>query len=146
MLLHDGSTGKATDKNMFVPHCYPVWPDWATLDSFLKPLAAIKLPKSSPLLGNFCKGVKINNFTSEIILGNFYRHLAIFFWSHCCYPNHPRLLEQSRFKPCLKVCGQSYKASMLVNYDSKIVIYDRKMFIRLGTGRAVTSCCSRQTV
>ena len=27
----------------------------------------IKLPKYSPFLGNFCKGVKINHFTSEII-------------------------------------------------------------------------------
>ena len=34
-------------------------------------------------LGNFCKGVKIYHFYSEIILGNFYRHLAIFIWSHC---------------------------------------------------------------
>ena len=38
-------------------------------------------------------------------------------------------------------CGQSYKASTLVNYDSRVesisnllvVIYDRKMFIRLAT-------------
>ena len=29
-------------------------------------------------LGIFCKGVKIHLFSSEIILGNFYRHLAIF--------------------------------------------------------------------
>ena len=37
---------------------------------FLKPLAAINLPKSPTFAGKFCKGV------------NFYRHLAIFFWSH----------------------------------------------------------------
>ena len=41
------------------------------------------LPKSPTFLGNFCKGVKIYNFLLEIILGNFYRHLAIFLWSHC---------------------------------------------------------------
>ena len=51
-----------------------VCPDWAiywTLGIFLKPLAIINLPKSSTLLDNFCKGVKIYNFPSEIILGNF---------------------------------------------------------------------------
>ena len=31
----------------------------------------------------FCKGVKIFQFSSEIILGNFYRHLATFYWSNC---------------------------------------------------------------
>ena len=58
-----------------------VWPDWAiywTLGNFLKPLAKINLPKSPTFLGNFCKGVKIFHFSSKIILGNFYRHLAIF--------------------------------------------------------------------
>ena len=39
---------------------------WTT---FLKPLGAIKLPKSPTFLGNFCKGVKIDHFSSEIIFG-----------------------------------------------------------------------------
>ena len=59
-----------------------VWPDMAiywTLDNFLKPLATINLPT---FLGNFCKGVKIFNFSCEIIFGQFFIHLAIFFWSH----------------------------------------------------------------
>ena len=59
----------------------PVWPDWAifcTLGNFLKPLAKINLAKSPTFFGNFCKGVKISHFSSEIILGNFYRHLMIF--------------------------------------------------------------------
>ena len=62
-----------------------VWPDWAiywTLGNFSKPLATIIMPNSSTFLGYFCKGVKIVNFSSEIILGNFYRHLANFYWSH----------------------------------------------------------------
>ena len=46
---------------------------WAT-----KPLATINLPKSPTFLANFCKGVKIYYFSTEIILGNFYRHLAFF--------------------------------------------------------------------
>ena len=32
-------------------------------------------------LGNFCKGVKFCHFSSEIILGTFYRHLATFYRS-----------------------------------------------------------------
>ena len=47
-----------------------------------KALATINLPKSTTFLSNFCKGVKIFNFSSEIILGNFYGHLATFHWSH----------------------------------------------------------------
>ena len=53
---------------------------WAT---FIKPLATINLSKSPTFLGNFCKGVKIYHFIVKSFLGNFYRYLAIFFWSHC---------------------------------------------------------------
>ena len=63
---------------------WPVWQDWAiywTLGKFLKPLATTNLPK----LGNFCQGVKIYHFPSEIIFGHFYRLLAIFFWSRCLW-------------------------------------------------------------
>ena len=52
---------------------------YATFQSLWK---AINLPKSPTFLGNFCKCVKIFNFSREIILGNFYRHLAVLFWSH----------------------------------------------------------------
>ena len=49
-----------------------VWPDWAiywTLRNFLKPLATFNLPKSTTFLGIFCKGVKIDHFSSETIFG-----------------------------------------------------------------------------
>ena len=62
-----------------------VWPDLAiywTLGKFLQPLATIILPKSPTFLGNFCKGVENYPFSSATFLGNFYRHLAIFFWFH----------------------------------------------------------------
>ena len=62
-----------------------MWPDWAiywTLGNFAKPLTAINLHKSSVFLGNFCKGVKIFNFSSGIIFGQLYRHLVTFYWSH----------------------------------------------------------------
>ena len=51
----------------------------STLGNFLKTLARINLPKSPTFLCNFCKGVKIFKFSSEIILGKFYRHLATFY-------------------------------------------------------------------
>ena len=34
-----------------------------------KPLATVNLPKSPTFLGNFCKGVNIIHFSSEIIFG-----------------------------------------------------------------------------
>ena len=49
-----------------------MWPDWAifcTLGNFFNPLATINLPRSVTFLGNFRKGVKILNFSSEIIFG-----------------------------------------------------------------------------
>ena len=51
---------------------WPVGPDLAifwTLGKFLKPLATINLPKSPTFFGNFCKGVKIYQFSMEIIFG-----------------------------------------------------------------------------
>ena len=57
--------------------------DLLQLGNFSKPVVTIILPKSSTLLCNFCKGVKIFHFSSKFILGNFYRHLATFYWSHC---------------------------------------------------------------
>ena len=50
----------------------PVWPDWAiywTLDNFLRYWATMNLPKSPTFLGIYCQGVKIYNFSSEIIFG-----------------------------------------------------------------------------
>ena len=36
---------------------------------FSKPVAIISLPKLPTFLGNFCKGVKIYHFSSEILFG-----------------------------------------------------------------------------
>ena len=65
--------------------------DLLDFEHILKPLATINLPKSSTFFCNFCKGVKIYHFLVKSFFGNFYRHLAIFFWSHCsCAPLHQR--------------------------------------------------------
>ena len=57
---------------------------------FWKPLSTINLSKSPTFLGNFRKGVKIYHFSIEINLGNFYRHLATFYWSHCIWATYLR--------------------------------------------------------
>ena len=64
---------------------WPVWPDLASywnLGNFSKPVAIISFAKSLTSLGNFCKAVKIFNFLVKSFFGNFYRHLATFYWSH----------------------------------------------------------------
>ena len=56
-------------------------PDWViywTLGNFSKPLATIKLPKSSPFLDNFWKVSKSSIFLVKSFLGSFYRYLATF--------------------------------------------------------------------
>ena len=67
-------------------HCRPSWPpvrpDWAifcTLGNFFKPLATINLPKSLTFLGNFCKGVNIYQFSSEIIFGQLLQTFGDFY-------------------------------------------------------------------
>ena len=42
---------------------------FGNLLDFLKPLAAIILPKSPTFLGNYCRGVKIYHFSIETIFG-----------------------------------------------------------------------------
>ena len=54
---------------------------WATFQSQWQQLFC---PNFQHILGNLCKFVKIFHFSSKFFLGNFYRHLATFYWSHCC--------------------------------------------------------------
>ena len=81
--------GRWTTARSTVASSSSVCPDWAiywTLGNFSKLLATINLHKSPTFLGNFCLGIKIFNFRSEkLILGNFYRHLVTFYWSHCSF-------------------------------------------------------------
>ena len=52
---------------------------------FLKPLATTNLSKSPTFLSNSVKVLKSVIFLVKSFLRNFYRHLAIFFWSHCLW-------------------------------------------------------------
>ena len=55
---------------------------FCTLGNFLKPLAAINLPKSPTFSGNFCTGVKIDHFSSEIIFRQLLYTFGDFFSGH----------------------------------------------------------------
>ena len=90
-----------THPTTYLPTYIPVWPDWAiywTLNKFLKPLATINLPKSLTLLGNFCKGVKINHFSNEIIFGQLLQTFGNFFLVTLLHTYLP-------IKPLLEVVG-----------------------------------------
>ena len=52
---------------------------WVTFQSLCQQLFC---PNRPHFYANFCKVVEIFNFACEIILGNFYRYLATFYWSH----------------------------------------------------------------
>ena len=81
-----------------------MWPDWViyyTLGNFLKPLATVNLPKSQTLFAIFQKVSKSIIFLVKSFLGNFYRHLATFFWSHWQQPKQEPIVvvvvERLRF-------------------------------------------------
>ena len=74
-------------------------------------------PKSPTFLGNFCNGVKIYHFSREIILGNFYRHLVIFFQSHCP-PPHPNPYPHSLSLP-LVAFQEMHKGILFISLDYK---------------------------
>ena len=84
----------------------PVWPDWVicfTLGNFPSLLHHF-LPKLPTVLGNFCKVSKIFHFSSGIILGNFYRHLATFYCSH--WWQLTLQLNNSSTSKCLLRCSR----------------------------------------
>ena len=72
-------------------------------------MATINLSKSPTYLGNFCKGVKIDHFSTEIILGNIYRHLGIFLVT---------LMNSNELKFLLRQCSVSYFYNVSYTYPS----------------------------
>ena len=79
--MHDFGTSNLAVKLKLVSQ-YSVWPDlviYWTLGNFLKPLATINLPESPTFYGNFCKGVKIYQFSSEIIFWATFIDICQFF-------------------------------------------------------------------
>ena len=53
--------------------------DFLHFVQLFKAFGTINLLKSFTFFGNFCKVVKIFHFLVKSVLGNFYRHLAIFY-------------------------------------------------------------------
>ena len=56
--------------------------DFLDFGQLLKPLATINLPKSPTFYGNFCKGVRIYHFSSEIIFRQLFIDIWRFFSGH----------------------------------------------------------------
>ena len=86
----------------------PVWPYWAifcTLGNFIKACGNNNLAQIAHILRQFFKGVKIFHFSCEIFFGNFYRHLATFYWSHYWLHSSTYLLIIS---PKMKFIKHSY--------------------------------------
>ena len=85
-------TGRCKNLEIFLPHnqCDQIrrfFVLWAIIQSQWQQLF---YPNQPTLLGNFCKGVKVIHFSSEITFGQLLwtiGHLAIFIWSHCSQPS-----------------------------------------------------------
>ena len=98
----------------------PVCPDWAiywTLGNFLKPLATINLPQSPPILGNFCKGIKIIHFSSETIFGQlldiwrFFSGHTVHYCSIPLFLTENVLLSRPGIEPLAGLCVQSLSST-----------------------------------
>ena len=62
---------------------YRHWAIYCTFGNFSKPVATIILPKLPTFQSNFVKVSKSFIFLVKSFLGNFCRHLATFYRSHC---------------------------------------------------------------
>ena len=97
-----------------------------TLGKFLKPLAAINLPKSPTFLGNFCKGVRIYHFSSEIISAQLLWIFGDFFLSF--FPiNLKMLANQYIFKHIFDVFQVIHDISQADSgeYTCRIMVRER---------------------
>ena len=109
-----------------------VWPDWAIfcfLGKHSKLVAAIILPKSLTLIGNFCKRVQIIHFIVKSFFGHFYGHLAIFYWSHWSRSTSVKC----RRKHYWLSCQTTLDIAMLTG--SKISLYLASLQITVGAYR-----------
>ena len=120
-----------------------VWPDrvifW-TLGNFLKPLATILLPNSLTFLGNFCKGVKINHFYSEIIFGQLL-DIWQFFSGHTVHVAHH--LVEARLRKNLISLTTSNKRTSKKKFRIKPTRSTKecKKSTKFNSNSAKTDCC-----
>ena len=87
--------------------------DLLDFGQLLKPFATINLPKSPTFLGNFCKGVKIFHFSSEIIFGQLWSFKDIwwFFRGHTAQHHHHPVPSQSSI---------SWSSNRFLNLKTKV--------------------------
>ena len=76
-----------------------------TLGNFSKPVAIINLPKSPTFLGNFCKGVKIFYFSSEIIFGQLLQTFGNFLLVPLARGNVYILRRSFQFQSVIQMSG-----------------------------------------
>ena len=113
-----------------------MWPDWAiywTLVNFLKPLATLKLPKSPTFFAIFEKVSKSIILLVKSFLGNFYRHLIIFFWSHCSHSQTKAQNVISLSHSFTHIPSLSFSSLSLVSTLSRELISLKWQFISLFT-------------
>ena len=86
-----------------------------TLGNFLKPQANINLPKSPTFLGNFCKGVKIYPFSTEIIYGQLLWTLCNAHTGHTVRGTHNLVSTSSQplYQYCNTTCHSMFEAQCL---------------------------------
>ena len=102
-----------------------VWPDWAiycSFGNFSKPVATIILPKSCHNFeAIFVKVLKSFIFLVTSFLGNFFRYLATFYWSHCS-STWPAFRENS---PVVDVIKLSFRGNLNL---TQIKLIEKKFF------------------
>ena len=89
---------------------------WAT---FQRLCATINLPKSPTFLSNFCNGVKIFNYSSEIIFGQLLQRFGDLFlvtllppqYSTACHGMISSVSGTTKLKCCHSVCSSVVKVT-----------------------------------
>ena len=97
---------------------------WATIQSLL---ATINLPKYPTFLGNFCKGVKIINFSNEIIFGQLLLTFGNFLCSHW---GRGKLQELSPQTPSLPHSGHSNYKTVKGTFSMRWIRSHFRLFLK----------------
>ena len=95
---------------------------FCALGNFSKPLETINLPKSPTFLVNFCKGVKIIIFSSEIII-DIWRFLLVTLVrdNKSCYRDKTRREWPKYFRPpVVPVTNQIKVGSMILSHANLV--------------------------
>ena len=95
-------------------------------------------PQISHILGNFCKGVKIYRFSSEINFRQLLQTFGNFFWSHCCGRNkkHKRQEKKRRF-------DQKFRLDLEKSIFRPAITYLPAYCSRKFRPSSVTRCCPK---